>query len=137
MKSTFAVLLADQSRWKDLGSGFRGEHAQLSATDIITTLLLVVGAAVVIWFLTQAMARQDRKRSHNSPRKLFKSLCQAHGLSRMQSRLLARMARIYDLARPAQLFLEPDRFSAARLPAVLKSERAEVEKLGKKLFGQL
>ena len=128
------ILLADQTRWKDLGSGFRGEQARLGTIDVVTGVLLVLGTGLVIWFLTRALAQQDRRRAYSSPQRLFKDLCAAHDLGRVEQRLLSQIARTFALALPAQIFLEPQRFDGDSLGPAFKERLSEVSALREKLF---
>ena len=38
------LLLAQQSRWEDLGSGFRGKGEAFDASDVMLTVLVLIGS---------------------------------------------------------------------------------------------
>ena len=127
-------LLADRSLFKDMGSGFRAKREHFDASDLFLWFGIVIGVFVVIGIIAKVVARRDKRQLYNSPRGLFRALCRAHGLDRPSRRLLARIARAQELTQPARLFLEPERYSEAKVSEQFREERAAIELLRKKLF---
>ena len=127
-------LWADMSKFRNMGSQFRGPRAQVETDEIITGAILMLGLVVVIYILWRLASRHERQGAYDSPRRLFQQLCKAHALDRPRRGLLKRMARWYRLAHPAQLFLESDRFEAANLGPEFVGEMAAVAQLRQVLF---
>ena len=127
-------LLADRSLFKDMGSGFRAKREHFDASDLLLWFGIVIGVFVVIGIVAKIVASRDKRQLYNSPRGLFRALCRAHGLDRPSRRLLSRIARAQELAQPARLFLEPERYSEAKVSEQFREERAAIELLRKKLF---
>ena len=75
------TLLGQQSRLDDLTSVFRNRPSQIDTQHVVTGLLVLAAIVLGMWVLSQLLARQERRRSHNSAWMLFFSLCKAHGLS--------------------------------------------------------
>jgi hypothetical protein len=65
---------------------------------------------------------------------LFKDLCAAHGLSRRERQLLARVARQFELAQPAMLFVEAAWWDAERLGPAWTRAIPELKQLQQRLF---
>jgi hypothetical protein len=97
---------------------------------------VIAGFLLTIWLLSRWATQQERSGSYHSPRKLFRSLCRAHQLDRMQRRLLRRLAKRHQLERPAALFLEPDRFSPARLGPDFQDQAEALLALRTRLFAE-
>jgi hypothetical protein len=87
-------------------------------------------------YIGRYIRRFEYLKSYDSPPELFRELCRAHGLSWSTRRLLKRLAAEWQMSSPARLFVEPDRFNAACLPAEWQEpENAEqLDRLSKKLF---
>ncbi|HYO24159.1 MAG TPA: hypothetical protein VEQ85_04345 [Lacipirellulaceae bacterium] len=129
----FLPLLAQVSR-EDFGRGFRGATSQLSWLDFVPYIAVaaVIGAA---WGATSYVKkRNDMSSRCNDPRKLFRELCLAHQLDRRSQRLLLELAEAFRLAQPAQVFLTPSAFDAARMPASLRGRAPEIALLRERLF---
>ncbi len=129
-------LLLGQGRVMDMGREFRGDAAMLSTNDVLMGIGALVGAGLFFWLLKVLRNRQDRKRTINSPRRLFRALCKLHGVSGRERALLRRTAAMNALKHPAQLFVMPDLLSskATQLPP---KQAAEITALRDKLFGDL
>jgi hypothetical protein len=100
---------------------------------IVLGMAAVAAAALLIWFL--AARRPPRLFVSNSPARLFRELCHAHGLSFSTRRLLKRLAAAQGLATPAILFVEPKHFDTANLPPDLQSAAKDVQRIRAHLFG--
>jgi hypothetical protein len=131
---TRLVLWADLSLLRGMGSGFRGKKATLDTKDLLIWVGIVAGVAIVVWFLSQLLSRQERVRRFNSPRALFRILCRAHELDRASKSLLKRLARYHQLSHPARLFLEPQRFELDGLGPEWVSQREPLAVLRERLF---
>ncbi len=135
--SLSAKLLAQSDRWREMGRDFRVDHSKLDATLLIASVIVLLCVLVFLWLLNRVMNRQEGPQLYNDPKQLFKSLCKAHELSSGQRRLLLAIARAQNLAQPASLFIEVDRFeTAGELPS-FRGHRAQLEKLRAKLFCDL
>lgn len=128
------VLLADDSRWQNLGQRFRGSRAQLDEWDISVGIAVVGGLLVGIFLLSRYASSSEKGRRFHSQRKLFRSLCAAHGLERSDGRLLKRLARLHRISHPARLFLEPERFQRLESGRELSAENDAIEALRRRLF---
>src|SRR5688572_5708834 len=107
--------------------------ANLLGTLIGTGIFLVVVAGTVslAWWL---VVRVSAARGHG-PAGLFASLCQAHGLSSSDRRLLRRLAQWRGLADPARLFVEPRHFEGPVANPALNGQSDRLAALRQQLFG--
>lgn len=131
------ALLADQNDMlRNLARGFQGKEAELDVAGLLTSILVIAGFLLTIWLLSRWATQQERSGSYHSSRELFRSLCRAHQLDRMQRRLLRRLARRHQLKQPAALFLQPERFSPAGLGAEFEHQAAALLALRSRLFAE-
>ena len=92
--NSFALLawrfgpLAEQGRFQHMGRRFRRGAPAADMGDVLTLIAVLVGVFVVIWLIARLSGLKSRS-GYNSPRRLFREMCLAHGLDR-QSRLLLR-----------------------------------------------
>ena len=115
-----------------LGDAFTGENARLSQQEMFALAGIAVGILLLVWFLYTWSRRQDHQRTYRRPNRLFGQLCAAHRLTRSDRNLLKRLAEHWQLAQPALLFVQPERFAAESLPA----ELADASALGERLFAE-
>ena len=103
-------LLAEDERFRTLSESFRSAEHNFSPSDLWYVLggVLLIGLAV--WALSRWAERSELRGGLNSPRRLFRELCRAHGIDRPGRRLLTALARAHALEQPALLFVEPERF---------------------------
>lgn len=127
------LLWADREKFRYLGEGFRGEHAQLEAWDMLLGLICVLGGLLALWGLSKFVARRERAARVYSPDGLFRQLCKAHALDRASSRALMRLAVQEQLEHPARLFLEPERFD--RSSPLVDGQRPLYQQLQRRIFG--
>ena len=127
------ALLADAEMFRSLNQQFSGQNFRFGWSHVAVILLIVAAAASIIWLLNR-LSRDDRQQIRNNPRGLFRELCRAHGLSLTHRRLLDQLASYQQLADPARLFLEPERFEPARLGPVLEPHQARFAALRDRLF---
>jgi hypothetical protein len=122
--------------WSAMRSNFHGEHARLSTSDAVALLLFVIALAVGFWLLSRVLAKQDRRRPYNSPRRLFGELARAHGLNRAERSLLAELANIRGLEPIARIFVEPLAFETRELNARLARRGEQIAELQRRLFAE-
>ena len=99
---------------------------------------LLMGSAVAvacIVVIARAVARGAR-RAVASPRRLFRSLCQAHRLTWSDRRLLRQHARVHDMADANQLFIDPRWLDQERVRGPLLADAARIAELRQRLFGR-
>ena len=132
MNPTTPILLAQRSHMDSLGNSFRS-HGN-APSDVVLGLLILAALVLGIWALARLLAIRERRRSFDSPRRLFLSLCRAHQLSWRDRWLLWRVAKVQKLKDPARLFLEPERFEAARLGPALTAKTPRLAALREQLF---
>ncbi|RIK77264.1 MAG: hypothetical protein DCC67_12875 [Planctomycetota bacterium] len=128
------TLLTLSSLLAEIGDNFPQSGPRRSWSD-----LGAYGIAAVIVAIAAAVAAQLRKRNDMSehcdkPWKLFRELCQVHGLDRQSQRLLAQLARERRLAQPAEVFLWSQGFAPEGLPPALQHHAARLERLRQQLF---
>jgi hypothetical protein len=126
------VLLATKEMlWGQFGDAGEGTDLnQLFTIMGCTALALLICMG---WRLFQE--RESRTFSANSPARLFRELCAAHKLQRSSRRLLKRLAEARGLTSPSLLFVEPEHFDEATLPANLSASAKDLRQLSERLFG--
>jgi hypothetical protein len=128
-------LLADQTDvLRNLARGFPANPAAPDTHRILTSIALILGFLVLIWLLSRLAKRQEKPGSYNSPRLLFKSLCEAHQLDRHQRQLLARLAKSRRIEHPAALFLDPNLLDPEDLAPSLREHAGRLRMLRERLF---
>jgi hypothetical protein len=131
------VLFAQADRWREMGRDFRVDHTKLDPSLIIASLIVLVAVIAFLWFLHRLMNKREGRRLYNSPKKLFRSLCRLHELTRAERRTLVSLARSQQLLQPASLFLAPERFAASIASPAWQSQRRQLERLRTKLFAKM
>ncbi len=118
-------VLADRGMLREMGSGFRDRSEHFELIDLwpwIVGFVALVGALVA---LQRWLTRNDAQTFYSSPRALMRSLCQTHGLSRADQRLLLLIARTRGIAAPACLFLDPAAFEVSDVGPIDLAHHAE------------
>src|SRR3972149_2045518 len=94
-------LLAGRQDLHRVWGRFDHQHPSDGASQmlIVVGMAAVAAVAVLIWF--RITRRPERHFVSNSGARLFRELCQAHGLSHSRRRLLKRLAAARELASPA------------------------------------
>jgi len=133
-RNAIQCLLADANRFRDMGRAFRGSRARLDSGDVLFGLLVLCGVVVGLWLLWYVHSRHEGLRGRKGPLRLFHELCRAHSLRFSEEWLLWRLARAGRLRDPAQLFLEPERFDAGRLPGSLRGRANLLRRIKARLF---
>lgn len=122
--------------WSAMRSSFHGEEARFSTSDAVALLLFVLALAVGFWMLSRVLAKQDRRRPYNNPRKLFRELARAHRLTRGQRGLLAELASSRGIEPAARIFVEPLAFNSNELSGRLQRRADEIGELQRQLFAE-
>ena len=111
----------------------RMPESNVDFSNLVTLLVTVLLLGLIAWIAGRLYAIWQQ-RVINSPRKLFRELCLAHGLVTADRQLLREIARWHALPDPVQLFFEPDRFRSAEMRSALECESAAID-LEARLFG--
>ncbi len=119
----------------EMGRNFREASSRFQWSHVFLVLAIIAVLAVAVWLLVRYVHFRET-RGFRNPRRLFKELCAAHGLPRGRRKLLLRLATAHQIALPAALFLEPDRFDVAQLPPSWQSQQVALEELRDAIFGR-
>jgi hypothetical protein len=119
-------------------SQFLTKLAEFSPAGLTRLGMLAAGLAMgvlVAWCLSRWQARRkQRDPSPHNPYRLFGELCQAHGLTAAQRRLLEWLAADRELLQPAMAFLDPILLESAIAHAESAGVRKRLVELRSKLF---
>lgn len=129
-----SILIARATEGAPLGSHYYRLTTQFHWIDLVP---IIVGAALIAlaWQIFNKVRNyRDFKQPCNDPAKLFRELCQVHALDRSAQGVLRRLAQVYRLAQPAEVFVTPQIFDPERLPASLREDAARIRELRKLLF---
>lgn len=105
-------LFAQSNLLESMAREFRGENAGVSSGDYVVWTLGALAVTVALWWIARRQADGVRK-PIDDPRKLFRELCEAHDLPRSEVVFLRELARRSEAPDPSQMFVEPQRFTAA------------------------
>ena len=128
-------LLAQLARPQELGRRFRGPESQFGWDDLLGLLLFLAVAAGLGWLLRWLLQRQNGIHRFYHPRRLFRELCRAHGLSRPQGKVLWQLAQYLQLEHPATLFLLRELWEPQRLGPEWSPWTETLQELRERLFG--
>lgn len=127
-------LLARTHDLRSMSEGFRSVGIEDKAVET----MLVTGGLVVLCltlvFIERYFRRFERLKSYDSRPELFRELCRVHRLDWSSRRLLRRLAAEWEMTSPALLFVEPERFNAARLPPDWQPSANQLERIRQRLF---
>jgi hypothetical protein len=129
---SFSVLLG--ALLAAIGDNFPASGPRRNWSDLGAYGLVALVAAAAALVVLQLRKRNDMSERCNKPWKLFRELCQVHGLDRPSQRLLAQLARARRLPQPAQVFVTPQAFSLEGLPAELQQRASQLRQLQQQLF---
>ncbi len=104
------VLLANESNWQSMGDRFSGDHLMVQTEDIIGAIVVISIFIIGYLTLTWVSNRQGDSTKH-SPIRLFKELCDAHGLDSKERRLLKKIAEANAVKNLALLFTQPELYA--------------------------
>lgn len=126
-----ALTAADLNSWQRISEYVVREWPALSAKLMTWAGLAAVPAAA--WWMSAIYWRGRRRRTINSPGRLFRELCRAHRLGLKEVALLHELAEMRGLESPAAYFVREDYF-AFGAEELDEPTRREVEALRTKLF---
>lgn len=124
----FTTLLAE------IGDNFPRSGRRLGWSDLTSYGIAVVVAALAVFIAVQFRKRNDMTEMCNKPWKLFRELCQAHGLDGSTQRLLASVAAARQFEQPAEVFVRPEAFAPEGLPPSLRARAEQLDQLRRRLF---
>lgn len=136
MNVTFfaTTLLAQFSRWERLGDGLHRSRGRIDYSDLLPGFIAMAVIAAIIFAIVKYIQHNDLSKPCDNPNKLFREVCQIHGLDRSSQRLLWQLAHGLGYAQPAEVFIRPSAFEVNRLPEALRSEEARILELRERLF---
>ena len=129
------LLLADESRFDELGYRFRHQSGGFDMKDLIVILGVLAVLALVTWLAIHC-AILIRHHKRHSPFALFLTLCRAHRIDWSSRWLLWRLAQAHGLPQPAQLFIEPRLFDVQFLGHLPSHHRRQLEKVSARIFAE-
>ncbi len=128
------ILLAQQTRLDSLSRGLQGRPLQ--TRDIVIGGIIMAAIVTIACLASFLMHLHERRRSYNSRRFMFLSLCWAHRLWLSECWLLWKVARSRGLDDPARLFLEPEHLDQGSVGKPLSVRTAMLRRLRRKLFAE-
>ncbi len=87
------LLLAERSRLENLSEPFKRRSAGMDPGEMTRALAILAVIIVSAWLVLRLRTARERRRSYNSPLRLFLDLCKAHNLRWSERWLLWRLAR--------------------------------------------
>lgn len=130
-------LLARTRDLRDMSEGFRSVGYEDKAFETIAAAAVIITISVTLILVGRYFRRFERLKTYDSPPELFRELCRVHRIDWANRRLLKRLAAEWEMTSPALLFIEPERFNAARLPEHWHEKTGQLEALRQRLFGAL
>jgi len=117
-----------------IGDNFPDSGERLNWSDLWAYGLAAIAAGIVTAVYMRVRNRNDMTQRCDNPWKLFRELCQVHGLDRASQRLLAQVAKARQFSQPAQVFLSPGALEPAGLPPGLRERADHLLRLRSLLF---
>jgi hypothetical protein len=108
------LLAAGNRRIDQMGHSFQPEEVLITPALFLILIGFLLVVTIVAWNVGTWLHRR-REQPYNSPRRLFRELCRAHGLSSLERQLLYQIASWHRLPNPNQLFIERELFDATGL----------------------
>jgi len=130
-------LLARTRDLRSMSEGFRSVGFDDKAFETLLVTGIIIAISLTLLLVGRHFRRFERLKSYDSPPELFRELCRVHRLDWSSRRLLKRLAAEWEMTSPALLFIEPERFNAARLPADWQSNAEQLNQIRQQLFGSL
>jgi hypothetical protein len=130
-------LLARTRDLRSMSEGFRSVGFEDKAFETMVVGGIILAISLTLILVGRHFRRFERLKSYDSPPELFRELCRVHRLDWSSRRLLKRLAAEWEMTSPALLFIEPERFNAARLPADWQESAEQLNQLRQQLFGSL
>jgi len=114
---------------EEISRGFRG---QIGSFPRVAALALLGIAAVGVSLLWLRGRLRGRVSADPAARELFRHLCRVNKLASPESRMLARIARVYEMRDPVELFVRRSLFEGAA--SALGVEGGLIESVRRKLY---
>ena len=130
-------MLARTRDLRSMSEGFRSVGFEDKAFETLVVVGIILAISLTLILVGRHFRRFERLKSYDSPPELFRELCRVHRLDWSSRRLLKRLAAEWEMTSPALLFIEPERFNAARLPADWQDRAERLGQLRQQLFGAL
>ena len=127
-------LLADRSQWESLGGKFSGDNLRWQLEDFYGVLGLVAVFIVLMIALRIAAWNEKTAGPRVAKRRLFKALCDEHGLSKHDRKMLKIASKELELELVEELFVRPDLFARGAKTSLTGASEAEWHELGMRLF---
>jgi hypothetical protein len=125
----------DRIRFLLADAGSYRSHRGASQYLLLLAAIAAVVLAIVGLYLWNTHRKPRASREESSPEDLLAELCNAHELSRLEQSLITNLARSFELAQPALLFVDPWPFDRAAETADPDASRYRA--LRQKLFGSV
>jgi hypothetical protein len=122
---------------RGLSEGFQGGTGETHLTEMMCVMAAIVAVGILLLLFERFFRNRRNRASYTSPKELFRELCRVHQFDRSSRRLLKRLAAERGLASPAFLFVEPECFNLATLPASWEDQSEHVELIHRRLFEAL
>jgi hypothetical protein len=119
---------------RGLSEGFQGGAGDTHFTEMLCIMAAIVAVGVVLLLFERFVRNRHNRATYNSPNELFRELCRVHRLDRSSRRLMKRLAAERGLASPSFLFVEPEAFNLATLPATWEDYAEQVKQIHHQLF---
>jgi hypothetical protein len=130
-----AIFAGRDETFRDLGSGFRGDNAQVHTGEILIVVFAALVAIAVFWLLARWARWREGSGVFNDPKQLFRRLAAAHSLGLRERWLLIQASRHVQIPYAACLFLRPDLFDTAAAHSELADRADDLRAVKRKLFG--
>jgi hypothetical protein len=120
----------------EIGDNFPNSGPRLNWSDLWAYGVAIVIGAIIAALVMFVRRRNDMSIHCNNSWKLFRELCIIHGLDHQSQRLLAALAAVRQFEQPTQVFLTPEAFDAADLPADWQARAGHLRRVKAILFEQ-
>jgi len=130
----FWPLIARTRELRDMSEGFRSVGFNDKAFETCLVAAGLVAVCLTLFLIGRYARRFENLKSYDNAPELFRELCRVHRIDWSNRRLLKRLAAEWEMTSPALLFVEPERFNPARLPAEWQQQALQLESLGRLLF---
>jgi hypothetical protein len=134
LDQAFWLLIARTRDLRDMSEGFRSVGYNDNAFETALVAAGLVAICLTLLFIGRYARRFENLKSYDNAPELFRELCRVHRIDWTSRRLLKRLAAEWEMTCPANLFVEPDRFNPARLPAEWQQNTTQLESLRRQLF---
>jgi len=128
------MLFAQISHWQRLGDGIHSRRWRMELDGFLLTGIVLVVIATAIAAAVFIKKRNDFSQPCDDPQRLFRELSLAHNLDRASQKLLRQLADAFQIAQPAEVFLQPALFEPSKLPEQLREEEERLLELKSRIF---